>query len=86
VAKLAQDGSQEARQHSRAALAALAAASPVAWERAARRHLTQNTARNLEKIVEAATKSGGGGGGLARRAIASTGPPRRRANNSRMTL
>jgi len=79
AAKLAQDASQEARQHARSALQTLSKADKVAFERATKRYLTQNTARNLEKIVgqqEVASK-------LNRRFRGST---RRQANSSRMTL
>ncbi len=62
VAKLAQDGSQEARTYAKATLVSFLDCG-VDWERALKKNLTQNTMRSLDKVLEA-LKGGGGGGGM----------------------
>ena len=61
VAKLAQDGSQDARNFAKYTLVAVMDAEPAEYERILRKNLTANTMRNLEKILEALQQAGEGG-------------------------
>ena len=53
IAKLAQDGSQEARNYAKSTIHRMMIERPEDFERVLKRYLTTNTLRNLEKILEA---------------------------------
>lgn len=53
VAKLAQDGSQEARSFAKMTLVMFIEQAPDTYDKALKKNLTQNTMRNLEKMIEA---------------------------------
>ena len=61
MAKLAQDGSQEARSYAKATLVMFMEGHPD-WERVLKKNLTQNTMRNMDKILEALRNSNNGNG------------------------
>ena len=52
IAKLAQDGSQEARNYAKSTLHRMMVERPDDFERVLKRYLTSNTMRNIEKILE----------------------------------
>lgn len=94
IAKLAQDGSQEARNFAKLTLVMFIEQHPD-WERSLKKNLTQNTMRNLEKIIDALRQTNGSAsafsamgtmsGGRGRRRFVSGASTRRRAL-SRKTL
>ena len=86
MAKLAQDGSQEARNYAKLTLVMFMEQSPEDYERALRKNLTQNTMRNLEKILEALKSGGVKSGGLSRTSRGSSFRMRSRRAHSRKTL
>ena len=53
IAKLAQDGSQEARNYAKSTLHRMMIEKPEDFERILKRYLTPNAMRNIEKILEA---------------------------------
>ena len=53
VAKLAQDGSQEARNYAKSTLHRMMVERPEDFERILKRYLTPNALRNIEKILDA---------------------------------
>ena len=53
IAKLSQDGSQEARNYAKSTLHRMMIERPEDFERVLKRYVTPNTMRNLEKILEA---------------------------------
>ena len=78
VAKLAQDGSQDARNFAKYTLVAVMDAEPAEYERILRKNLTANTMRNLEKILEALQQNDGGKAQSGGTAVSRIGAMRRR--------
>ena len=53
IAKLAQDGSQEARNYAKSTLHRMMVERPEDFDRILKRYLTPNALRNIDKILEA---------------------------------
>jgi hypothetical protein len=53
IAKLAQDGSQEARNYAKSTLHRMMVERPEDFDSIMKRYLTTNALRNIEKILEA---------------------------------
>ncbi len=87
VARLAQDGSQEARNFAKLTLAVFLEQCPDDAERVLRKHLSESHMRNVEKILDALRQQqGGNGSAFGGRGVAGRARRRSRKGIGRKTL